>query len=245
MPSVGQKVDGLGEELRDATEVVTAIVQEVRQGAFPEVELKLASAAEGEWHGAPRYKSSGRRDVRFFSDVENVRDFAAYYLVPGDVISVNRAGARRGTTHVVWEIDNIKRLPSGTPLEPPKDGEKLRGSAGTDQGSYAKGDRVRIAFTVRNVSRETLDLRFSSGQQYEIVVYRNEVPVWHWSKGLAFTMALWTKKIESGEEMVFSEDWDQTLDGGGQAQPGLYKATAYLTTMEGYQAVASAVFEIE
>jgi hypothetical protein len=229
----------------EAQDKITAIVREVQQGTFPEVELKLWSAEEGEWYGAPRYTESGRKTAGFFVDPDNVRHFAAYYLQPGDVVSLKRVQARRGVTHIVWEIQDIERLPQGTQVATPASGHDLIGAVDAGVGSHAQGVPVPITFTVRNVSRETMALTFPSGQLYEFVVYQDEDPVWHWSRGRFFTQALQTRSLKAGEEWVFSEEWDQTLDDGRQAESGVYKIVASLTTSGEDKAETMAIFEIE
>jgi hypothetical protein len=243
LPSMSQKMDQKPKPNNAEPERVTATVEEVQKGVFPEVELKLSTEGLGTWFARPLYKRS-RGKVTDFADPDNVANFAAYYLLPGDMISLERSGQRRGITHTIWEVTRIKRLGEKSLTSPPVTTGKLEGSVAAGRASYRVGEPVRIAFRVANVSRETIELRFPSGQQYDFVIYRNEKPVWHWSKDRAFTMAFSTRKLKAGEELVFSEDWNQILDDSKEAEPGLYKVAASLTTSGPQRLEAWAIFEI-
>lgn len=107
---------------------------------------------------------------------------------------------------------------------------------------------LRFVYRVANNSRQTQTLRFSSGQQFDIAVQRvreqmaanrgpsadgNPVPtgerVWLWSQERMFTMALIDLTLRAGESRPFEAIW--SLAAKDTLRPGIYSATAYLTTM--------------
>ncbi|MRH44201.1 hypothetical protein GH741_16280 [Aquibacillus halophilus] len=62
---------------------------------------------------------------------------------------------------------------------------------------------------LKNVGQENLEMMFSSGQQYEIVVKNDsDETVYRYSEGKAFTEALVTKEIASGESIEWNEEWN-------------------------------------
>jgi hypothetical protein len=74
--------------------------------------------------------------------------------------------------------------------------------------------KTSFNFSLKNEEAKEIDLYLSSGQQYEIIVSneRNEV-VYRYSDGKMFTMALLEKKLGAGETFVWSEEWDQKVEG--------------------------------
>jgi hypothetical protein len=76
-----------------------------------------------------------------------------------------------------------------------------------------------------NNSEETMEIGFSSGQQYEIIVRNKDTneEVYRFSEGKMFTEALIFKELASKESLTWYVDWEF-----GSLPPGSYVVTATL-----------------
>ncbi|MGM8214693.1 BsuPI-related putative proteinase inhibitor [Bacillaceae bacterium W0354] len=74
---------------------------------------------------------------------------------------------------------------------------------------------VSFKMSLENKGEEPIDLSFSSGQQFEIVVKDQETneEVYRYSEDKAFTLALITETLEPGDVKTWEEKWDYTKDG--------------------------------
>lgn len=92
------------------------------------------------------------------------------------------------------------------------------------------GKPVVFILEVRNVSGAPIELRFSSGQQFDVVVYKEGEwgERWRWSKGKMFTMAFTSIRLNFGEVKRFRVEWDQRDNDGRQVPPGRYRVEAVL-----------------
>lgn len=92
------------------------------------------------------------------------------------------------------------------------------------------GKPVVFILEVRNVSGAPIELHFSSGQQYDVLVYKQGEwgERWRWSKGKMFTMALTSIRLEFGQVQRFRVEWNQCDNEGRQVPPGNYRVEALL-----------------
>ena len=97
-------------------------------------------------------------------------------------------------------------------------------------------DGVEFAYELRPVG-EAVDLTFRDGCQADVVVTAGEEDVWRYSEGRMFTQALIERTVEPDETLSFSFTWSDP-------EPGSYRATAHLRTMNGPRNEASTTFEI-
>lgn len=76
-------------------------------------------------------------------------------------------------------------------------------------------DQVTFKMSLENKNDEPIDISFSSGQQFEIVVKDktsgNEV--YRFSDGKMFTMALITETLQPGDIKTWEDTWDYTHEG--------------------------------
>lgn len=93
------------------------------------------------------------------------------------------------------------------------------------------GKPVVFILEVRNVSGAPIELRFSSGKQYEVLVYKQGEwgERWQWSKGKSFTMAFSSIRLNFGEVKRFRVEWNQKDNDGRQVPPGDYRVEAVLS----------------
>jgi|GEM_PF-3738726 len=84
-------------------------------------------------------------------------------------------------------------------------------------------DSLKMNFSLVNTSSKDIDLYFSSGQKYEIVITNSRgQEVYRWSEGKAFTLALVEAKLAAGKKMEFAESWDLTGKDGKKVPAGKY-----------------------
>lgn len=82
-------------------------------------------------------------------------------------------------------------------------------SLGTTIDTTVRGD-VEVAFAVINEDTDPIELRFRSGQTADLAVYEDDTdgdPVWRWSDGRMFTMAVDTARLDPGERLVQEFVW--------------------------------------
>jgi hypothetical protein len=94
------------------------------------------------------------------------------------------------------------------------------------RGSYEiKDDKVIFNFELVSHHTETKQLKFGSGQQFEITITdENGEEVYRYSDDKFFTMALLYKDINPGESIRWQDEWDMTNKEGDKLTSGKYSA---------------------
>lgn len=107
-----------------------------------------------------------------------------------------------------------------------------------DQAVYAPGQPVTVRLWLRHSQPEPIELRFNSGQTYEIVVKneKGEV-VYRWSEGRSFTQALRQEQMTGGEK-----NWVEVIR--PNLARGAYVIETWLTTSGPPRFSATAGLEI-
>jgi hypothetical protein len=78
----------------------------------------------------------------------------------------------------------------------------------------AREDGTDISITLANTATEDVDLTFTSGQKYEIVIEDQAgQEVYRYSIDKSFIMALQNEQIKAGEEITWKETWDYLQTG--------------------------------
>lgn len=84
---------------------------------------------------------------------------------------------------------------------------------------------IVFAFELVNNHSEGQNLRFGSGQQFEIIIRnKHNEEVYRYSYGKFFTMALVYKWLKPGEALSWKYHWDLTNNNGEAVAPGKYTA---------------------
>ncbi|MET3683398.1 hypothetical protein ABID56_001493 [Alkalibacillus flavidus] len=98
-----------------------------------------------------------------------------------------------------------------------------------DASASVDGGRVKFEMALSNDGDEALDLTFSSGQKFEVVVTNPETNegVYRYSASQMFTEAIETMTIEAGETVEFSDTW-LVSESASQVSDGTYEATIEL-----------------
>lgn len=89
---------------------------------------------------------------------------------------------------------------------------------------------VVFILEVRNNGPIPVELRFSSGKRYDVLVYRQGEwsERWQWSRGKMFPLAVTTLRLRAGEVRRFRVEWNQRDNDGRQVPPGDYRVEAIL-----------------
>lgn len=87
-----------------------------------------------------------------------------------------------------------------------------------------EADQVTFDFKLKNTGDKPVELGFSSGQQYEIVVKNNNGDVvYRYSKDKAFTEAFVYEEVKPGKEMTWQNSWNYKQD-SKRVDAGTYSA---------------------
>lgn len=94
------------------------------------------------------------------------------------------------------------------------------------KGSYGiKDGKVVFDFELMSHYTEPKELKFGSGQQFEVTVTDEEgKEVYRYSDDRFFTLALQYKSVNPGESMKWQDEWDMTNKEGEKLTSGKYKA---------------------
>lgn len=84
----------------------------------------------------------------------------------------------------------------------------------SDLVAEASGGDLTFTFRVTNGVVGTTDLRFASGQQFDVQVYRMDgTPVWTWSADKLFTQARGSRGLAAGASATYTARWTPTAKG--------------------------------
>lgn len=107
------------------------------------------------------------------------------------------------------------------------------GSLETRASYEVLDNKVVFDFELFSHHTSPVDLTFSSGQQFELVITDasgNEV--YRYSDGKFFTMMLVNKTINPGESLKWQDEWDMTDKDGVKLTSGTYKAEITILAYE-------------
>ncbi|MGP4041825.1 BsuPI-related putative proteinase inhibitor [Gracilibacillus sp. D59] len=79
-----------------------------------------------------------------------------------------------------------------------------------------QGSNIDFSFQLINKNKDTVDLTFTSSQQFEIKLYQADQLIYQYSDGKMFTQSLVEESLAPGELKKWSESWEisQTLEPG-------------------------------
>ncbi|MFW6386507.1 MAG: BsuPI-related putative proteinase inhibitor [Bacillota bacterium] len=95
-----------------------------------------------------------------------------------------------------------------------------------DSLEFEKGDVLSGTMVLYNITDEDITLEFSSGQNYDLLLYREGRQIWQWSSDRMFTMALQTKQLPAGESLEFEFEFESEED----LEPGTYELRGVITS---------------
>jgi hypothetical protein len=115
--------------------------------------------------------------------------------------------------------------------------------AATDQPRYTPGQPIAVRLTATNTFKRGAYLRFSSGQRFDVQVYRvgESEPAYTWSATRMFLQSLGSLWLKPGQ----SQSYEASIgDEMGQLKPGKYRLEARLTNSPRTITAAPVEFEV-
>jgi hypothetical protein len=86
-----------------------------------------------------------------------------------------------------------------------------------------KDEDIKLDFSLRNISGESMEFYFSSSQKFDIFITDNNgMEVYRWSHDKDFATAIINTKLKKDEKLSFSEVWDYKDNKGNRVIPGKY-----------------------
>jgi hypothetical protein len=123
-----------------------------------------------------------------------------------------------------------KEITQGEPLMSKKCLNGLELILQTEKAVYQLKEPIAIRLIVTNKTNEVLKLTFSSTQEYDFVVRKEDKEIWRWSRDKIFAMMLNEIILEPNESLVYEERWNQLDNEGKLVSPGRYEITGILKT---------------
>ncbi|MBV9851592.1 MAG: hypothetical protein JO250_18135 [Armatimonadetes bacterium] len=120
-------------------------------------------------------------------------------------------------------------IPGKVLIFPPKD--TGAGSLKTSRSSYRPGQPVRFTFTIANPTSKTVNYDFATSQQFDITVSdAANTQVWDWAQGKMFAQMITHVGLRPGQKKSFTAVWNGRDAQGHPIAPGVYNATARMTS---------------
>jgi len=116
----------------------------------------------------------------------------------------------------------VTATPSPTPTPTPTGPVAVEVT--TDKDAYRQGEPVTMTLTLTIYEPMTLYFRTSQRHDFVVSTARGE-RVWLWSGDQAFLQVLDELSLEPGDQLSYSDVWDQRDESGLQVAPGNYLVT--------------------
>ena len=68
------------------------------------------------------------------------------------------------------------------------------------------GSELEADIIIYNIGEEAVNLKYGSGQLYDLFVLEDGEEIWRWSEGKMFTMALMSRDLAPGESLHYTEE---------------------------------------
>jgi surface antigen len=95
---------------------------------------------------------------------------------------------------------------------------------------YAQGEPIDMTLRLVNCASQPITRSFPDAQRYDFAAkIQDGDEVWRWSSGMDFAQVLGEETYQPGEQLTFSETWDQVDSEGQQVEPGQYELTTEST----------------
>ena len=100
--------------------------------------------------------------------------------------------------------------------------------AQTDKQQYAAGEPIKVTLKATNIQRKDAYLKFSSGQRFDLKVFRvgERESVYTWSANKTFMMAIAHIKLKQGESASYEGEIGSDM---GELGPGSYRMEAQMS----------------
>ena len=120
----------------------------------------------------------------------------------------------------------------------------------TDKATYKPTDPVKMSLTVKNNTKLPISMKYSSGQTYDLVLWRGTPEkgeqIWSWAMNKRFIQMIVTRKLEPGKSLVYSDTYTYSPMSPGPLKAGTYTVVGIVTTMgEKPRLTGKATFKVE
>jgi hypothetical protein len=96
------------------------------------------------------------------------------------------------------------------------------------QRRFAPGEPISMTLSLTNCGDKEVRLFYPDSQRYEFIVKDERAEeVWRWSQDENFTQAEGEETIEQGEDVTYTEVWDQRDQDGKRVSPGSYQILGF------------------
>jgi hypothetical protein len=100
----------------------------------------------------------------------------------------------------------------------------------TDKLSYGQGELLDMTLRLVNCASQPITRTFPDAQRYDFAaMMRDGDEVWRWSGGMAFAEIMGEETYQPGEQVTFTETWDQLDNDGEPLELGQYQLTTEST----------------
>lgn len=101
--------------------------------------------------------------------------------------------------------------------------EPLSGLFDAELEARMDNGKIRLQYTLTNISGRELEMVYGSGKQYDYWVYdESGDEVYRWSHDKAFIQVITNVLVGVGEQLVFEEEWPMLNYEGEVVSPGVY-----------------------
>ena len=108
-----------------------------------------------------------------------------------------------------------------------EDMERLELKINTHTSSLDKRDPLAVSILLLNNTEDDIEIRFRSGQKYDLVLSHYGREVWRLSEGKGYIQSIIEQELDEGEHLLFTSLIKPNLD------RGRYSLTAEIKTTEG------------
>ncbi len=124
-------------------------------------------------------------------------------------------------------------VPPPAELCPKVDGEVVQSLVAlleTDKLSYGQREPLDMTLRLVNCASQPITRTFPDAQRYDFAaMMRDGEEVWRWSGGMAFAEITGEETYQPGEQVTFTETWDQLDNDGEPLGLGQYQLTTEST----------------
>jgi hypothetical protein len=92
---------------------------------------------------------------------------------------------------------------------------------------YQRNQPVPLRLVVANNSSKRIDLKFPSSKTHDFQIIDNHGrEIWRWSAGKVFAQAFVERQLGSGEDEIYTAQWNQKDNDNKDVSPGKYRVKA-------------------
>lgn len=102
-----------------------------------------------------------------------------------------------------------------------------------DKPQYVQGEPIEMTLRLVNCAGRPITRTFPDAQRYDFIVRKADAEegeeVWRWSAGMAFAEVEGEETFQPGQQVTFTEIWEQVDSEGNPVEAGQYELVAEST----------------